>query len=66
MLAVTDLACLIDMIGLNVFMRIVLEYVWLDLVTVTLLVKLDLMVTFTLQGGFRTVTRLGCCDTIRS
>ena len=61
----THLACLVDMIGLNVFMRIVLEYAWLDLVIVALLAKLDLVVTLTLQGGFRTVTRLGCCDTIR-
>ena len=66
MLTMTDLACLVDMIGLNVFIRIALEYVWLDLATVTLLAKLDLMVTFALQGGFRMVTRLGRCDTIRT
>ena len=52
------------MIGLDVFMRVVLEYMWLELVIVTLLAKLDLMVTFTLQGGFRMVTQLEHFDAI--
>ena len=58
--------CLVDMIGRNVFVRVVLECVWLDLVIVTWLAKLDLMVTFTLQVRFCMVTWLGHCDTIRT
>ena len=65
MLRVTHLACLIDIVGVNVLMRIALEYVWLDLINITSLAKLDLMVTFTLIGRSRMVIQVGHCDTIR-